>query len=284
MYFKSLNFEEYKTLNERVIDNKKKKNCLPIALDVQYNEGRIMCANTHYLTGFKQALQSSGVRTGLLLAVCGLLFYGGLGAIPGLLYFLKSFYGSTIQPLIRQHNARDFLLFPSKLDKNANQEEILRVYNKFNEHPVLAINDGKVVKIIQGIPNDSHRGDAEGNCIIIEHDNGAFFSLYAHLYDGSIIVSENETVKKGQRIAGVGNTGNSEAPHLHFEITYLHPDKYFSWGKEMINFEPYMCAHINIMKELINIIKNKDTALDDISNKKLTKNTSGELDNLCFLT
>lgn len=39
-----------------------------------------------------------------------------------------------------------------------------------------------------------------------------------HLHKGSIIVKVGDTVKAGQKIAELGNTGWSTAPHLHFEI------------------------------------------------------------------
>jgi hypothetical protein len=56
-----------------------------------------------------------------------------------------------------------------------------------------------------------------GNYIIIDHHNGEF-STYCHLKEGSIRVKKGEQVKQGAVIAQVGNTGNSGAPHLHFQI------------------------------------------------------------------
>ena len=56
-----------------------------------------------------------------------------------------------------------------------------------------------------------------GNYVIIAHYNG-LYTLYAHGQAGSICVSEGQEVKKGQQIMRVGSTGNSTAPHLHFEV------------------------------------------------------------------
>jgi murein DD-endopeptidase MepM/ murein hydrolase activator NlpD len=42
------------------------------------------------------------------------------------------------------------------------------------------------------------------------------FVMYAHLVDYS--VQAGQTVTPNQQIAGCGNTGNSEAPHLHLEV------------------------------------------------------------------
>ncbi|MGC8927565.1 MAG: peptidoglycan DD-metalloendopeptidase family protein [Myxococcota bacterium] len=54
-----------------------------------------------------------------------------------------------------------------------------------------------------------------GNVIIIKHTDN-YITVYAH--NKVNYVKENEMVKKGQIIGEVGQTGNAEAPHLHFEI------------------------------------------------------------------
>lgn len=58
-----------------------------------------------------------------------------------------------------------------------------------------------------------------GNTIVISHGNG-YLSLYAHLMDGGINVSCGSIVSAGATIGGMGSTGNSTGPHLHFEIRY----------------------------------------------------------------
>lgn len=77
--------------------------------------------------------------------------------------------------------------------------------------PLLAVADGKVIKA--GPFNG-------GYAIYIEHnvDGVKFISGYLHMYSHLIFVSEGEEVKAGQVIAGVGSSGRSTGPHLHFEI------------------------------------------------------------------
>lgn len=54
-----------------------------------------------------------------------------------------------------------------------------------------------------------------GNVMIIDHLN-EYATLYAHL--ATSIYEAKTFVEKGETIALVGNTGNSTAPHLHFEV------------------------------------------------------------------
>ncbi len=54
-----------------------------------------------------------------------------------------------------------------------------------------------------------------GNLVIIDHGNG-FQTLYGH--NKKMLVEKGQKVLKGDVIALSGNTGNSSAPHLHYEI------------------------------------------------------------------
>ena len=58
-----------------------------------------------------------------------------------------------------------------------------------------------------------------GNTIIVAHPNN-YYSVYSHL--NKSIVKERKYVKANQVIGYVGQTGNSDAPHLHFEIWKNH--------------------------------------------------------------
>ena len=56
-----------------------------------------------------------------------------------------------------------------------------------------------------------------GNYVEIDHGNG-YYTLYAHMKAGSIVVNKGDPVAKGQKIGIVGATGKAEGPHLHFEL------------------------------------------------------------------
>ena len=56
-----------------------------------------------------------------------------------------------------------------------------------------------------------------GNFVKISHGQG-YSTLCAHLKFGSLLVKVGQQVKKGQKIAEVGSTGNSTGNHTHAEI------------------------------------------------------------------
>lgn len=56
-----------------------------------------------------------------------------------------------------------------------------------------------------------------GNTVVINHGNG-IWTWYGHIRNGGIKVTEGQTVRRGDKIAEVGSTGDSTGNHLHFEV------------------------------------------------------------------
>ena len=75
---------------------------------------------------------------------------------------------------------------------------------------MLASADGKVVYAGSGL-----RG--YGNLVILKHNN-TYLTAYAH--NQTLLVKEDQQVKRGQKIAEMGNS-DSEQVKLHFEIRKL---------------------------------------------------------------
>ena len=73
--------------------------------------------------------------------------------------------------------------------------------------PIIAAGDGRVVYAGAGL-----RG--YGNLIILKHNN-TFLTAYAH--NQTLLVKEDQSVKKGQKIAEMGNS-DADRVKLHFEI------------------------------------------------------------------
>ncbi|NJL62436.1 MAG: M23 family metallopeptidase [Methylacidiphilales bacterium] len=74
--------------------------------------------------------------------------------------------------------------------------------------PILAAAKGKVIQV-------GWDDWGLGNVIKIQHPDGRK-TVYGH--NRRILVSQGQQVNQGQIIAEMGSTGNSSAPHLHFEI------------------------------------------------------------------
>ncbi len=73
---------------------------------------------------------------------------------------------------------------------------------------VVAAADGEVMYA------DATKGGL-GKAIVLQHGRG-LRTVYAHL--SIIIAREGDTVRQGQAIGGVGETGRASGPHLHFEV------------------------------------------------------------------
>jgi hypothetical protein len=92
---------------------------------------------------------------------------------------------------------------------------------------VIAVADGVVSHIKSDMPDNAGNNPQSertvtlesitGNAVVLDLGGGRF-ALYAHLHPGSIKVAVGDTVKAGQVLAKLGNSGNSDAPHLHFQI------------------------------------------------------------------
>lgn len=77
--------------------------------------------------------------------------------------------------------------------------------------PVVAAADG----IAKEITDKNHDPKGYGKFIVIVHDQ-TYTTMYAQLSE--VLVKENQSVKKGEIIGKVGESGLSTAPHLHYEV------------------------------------------------------------------
>lgn len=74
--------------------------------------------------------------------------------------------------------------------------------------PIFSPGNGKVIRV-------ESAKTGYGNNIIIDHGYG-YKTRFAHI--SKSLVKVGQTVKRGENIALVGNTGKSTAPHLHYEV------------------------------------------------------------------
>lgn len=94
-------------------------------------------------------------------------------------------------------------------------------------HPVRVVAPGRVVAVKDGIPENVPLAPNRavpitletvgGNHVIIDI-GGGHHAFYAHLIPGSLKVKVGDQVAPGQVVGLLGNSGNSDAPHLHFHM------------------------------------------------------------------
>lgn len=97
---------------------------------------------------------------------------------------------------------------------------------------ILAVADGQVVSILDGMqanaPGVLPASDpalaakltvenVDGNHVVLDLGNGVY-AMYAHMISGSVTVKVGDTVGEGQVLGKLGNTGNANASHLHFQL------------------------------------------------------------------
>ena len=98
--------------------------------------------------------------------------------------------------------------------------------------PVYAVADATVVAVLDNVeantPGTLPANDpvlaakltvenVDGNHVILDLGDGVY-AMYAHFIKGSLMVKVGDKVTRGQQIAKLGNTGNANAPHLHFQL------------------------------------------------------------------
>ena len=102
--------------------------------------------------------------------------------------------------------------------------------------PIYASGDGIIIRADQ-------RSSGYGKHIRIDHGFG-YISLYAHL--SKYNVRRRQKVKRGDLIGFVGNTGRSQAPHLHYEISKngrkINPTNFYLGNLSPEEFEAMLIA------------------------------------------
>ncbi len=108
---------------------------------------------------------------------------------------------------------------------------------------VIAVADGEVVYVQDGVPGYDDEVYTAGNFVRIKHESGVY-SRYLHLVNGSVKVKVGQKVKAGTVLGTEGNTGYSMGTHLHFDIND---------GNGYVDPLPYLLGEKSFYKETIKI-------------------------------
>ncbi len=168
----------------------------------------------------------------------------------------------TDQPndLVGRATCLDFALrsFPYCYDGHDGSDFILRGgFSRMDagSPDVLAAAPGTVISTEDGHYDRCHASvetgdvDCDGNPIIANHvillhqasDGSQWRTLYWHLQNGSVAVSEGEVVDAGTRLGRVGSSGYSSMPHLHFELQDIDENTIDPFAGEGSQQETYWC-------------------------------------------
>ena len=90
---------------------------------------------------------------------------------------------------------------------------------------VHAVADGPVVSVLDGLPEQIAGASPTGLPLdqyagnhVVQDIGGGNYALYAHLQTGSVAVAPGDRLSSGQVLGRLGNSGNTDAPHLHFQV------------------------------------------------------------------
>lgn len=138
---------------------------------------------------------TSGIAASLALALGIPMSAAVVRPVPDDKYGLSSYYGPRCMPI-----------------RGASTYHLGQDMSAAKGLPVKAIRKGTVIK--------AGAASGFGQVVVIRHktDTRYLFSVYGHVIDGDKYVRVGQRVTTGQRIADVGSSGTSTAPHLHLEI------------------------------------------------------------------
>jgi Peptidase family M23 len=130
---------------------------------------------------------------------------------------------------------------------------------------ILAVAPGTVVEVVRDLPNVTPGKNPDGlaiaqiagNRLIIDMGSG-HYAMYAHLAPGSVQLHVGDYVRQGQKLGLLGNTGNSSAPHLHFQVM----DRPSSLDDTSL---PFVFDHMNLEGR----VQLDLTVLDENTDKKI---------------
>jgi hypothetical protein len=112
---------------------------------------------------------------------------------------------------------RGLTLFDGPIDRNES-------YGYFGAR-LLSVAAGRVVRVQDGLPDLTPGAlppnptvqSAGGNFVVVRIAKGQY-AFYAHLKPGSLRVEVGDRVRRGQVLGLLGNSGNTDGPHLHFHV------------------------------------------------------------------
>lgn len=172
-------------------------------------------------TGIAVSAQSA-IRVHPPLAGGNWIDGNGAGAVVSMHRYTYAPTNGRLHPMERF--AIDFMKLNAEGKTLEGDPNRLESYFGFGQK-VLSATNGRVVATVndqdEQTPNDlkpPERFEDYGGNYVIVAIGGRKYAAYGHLIPGSVAVRKGQRVRVGQVLGLLGNSGNSDAPHLHFQI------------------------------------------------------------------
>jgi hypothetical protein len=125
---------------------------------------------------------------------------------------------------VAERFAIDFVQLNSQNKLFEGARDLLSNYPYWGDQ-VYSATAGKVVSVVDDLPEPAPgelpkgitAAQAGGNHVVVDMGHGRY-AFYAHFIPGSVKVKVGQKVTVGQVIGLLGNSGNSDGPHLHFHL------------------------------------------------------------------
>ncbi len=136
-------------------------------------------------------------------------------------------------------------------------------------HEITSPADGKIIYVKRDYNRTDSSGSSYGNYVKIDHGNGVV-TLMAHLKYNSVVVNVGDTVKQGQKIGIMGQTGHATGVHCHYEVRInnerLNPLDYtYATKNDVVSTNTKLKYKINYIDEGELSMEDNTTVVDNSS-------------------
>lgn len=162
--------------------------------------------------------------------------------------------------------------------------------DRYNQDGSWRPHNGVDVRMAEGTPLTAtvggrieHRQSRGGGYIVYLHGNDGLLYKYMHLREGSPYATENgQVIEAGDVLGFSGNTGDSAAPHLHFEVwnkgQRLDPMKFLLGDQvELVDNPEYVEARRRAAEQVYAEIRSQDRRATDLISRNVGENAPGYL-------
>jgi Peptidase family M23 len=133
--------------------------------------------------------------------------------------------GAAGTPVSGERYAIDFIRIDSQAEASKPGSPPALSNNYSYGANLLAVADGTVVSAQTGLPDQPVGALPTGLTLdqfagndVVEQIRPHVYAFYAHIVPGTTRVHPGERVRTGEVLGKLGNSGNSSAPHLHFQL------------------------------------------------------------------